>query len=181
MVKAATGGGGSTEPLPIVFVVPKLLSSPLDRMCSDLTGHFPYSLLGYGDVGVPGLLVALCLKFDMTHRATNKCRLYFCVASLGETVCPLLRGVCDYISLPYSIHCGARGYNGGLVSHEDCSASIALFSAHYLGFYGLTVFMSWGISSLLHRKGEVLVLILHLKTQTRPHLVSRGHRELGDV
>lgn len=85
MVKAATGGGGkSTEPLPIVFIVPKLLPSALDQACSDLTGFFPYSLLGYGDVGVPGLLVALCLKFDMKHRSATKCRLYFTIASLGE-------------------------------------------------------------------------------------------------
>lgn len=89
MVKAATGGGGNTELLPIVFIVPKLLPSVLDRACSRLTGFFPYSLLGYGDAGVPGLLVTLCLKFDMTHRPGSKYRLYFCVASLGNSLTSL--------------------------------------------------------------------------------------------
>ena len=90
MVKAATGGGeaegggGPTELLPIVFIVPKFLPSALDRVCSGVTGFFQYSLLGYGDAGVPGLLVALCLRFDMTHRPASKCRLYFCVSSLGK-------------------------------------------------------------------------------------------------
>ena len=85
MVKAATGGGGErTEPLPIVFIVPKFLPSALDQTCPELTGAFPYSLLGYGDVGVPGLLVSLALKYDMTFRPASKLRLNFCVTSLGE-------------------------------------------------------------------------------------------------
>ena len=90
MVKAATGGGGAdTEPLPIVFIVPKLLSSALYRVCpASLTGHLPYSLLGYGDVGVPGLLVALSLKHDRTQRPGNRFRLYYCASSLGELAPP---------------------------------------------------------------------------------------------
>ena len=89
MVKAATGGGGGrgggekhTELLPIVFIAPKLLPSLLTQTCP--AGSLPYSLLGYGDVGVPGLLVALSLQFDM--RRGTACRFwpYFCVASLGE-------------------------------------------------------------------------------------------------
>ena len=95
MVKAATGGRGGggggggeqedVELLPIVFIVPKLLPSLLNQICPvSLTGSLPYSLLGYGDVGVPGLLVALCLQFDM--RRGTACRFwpYFCLASLGE-------------------------------------------------------------------------------------------------
>ena len=93
MVKAATGGGGEggggggkeMELLPIVFISPKLLPSLLNQICPvELTGSLPYSLLGYGDVGVPGLLVALSLQFDM--RKGNRCRFwpYFCTASLGE-------------------------------------------------------------------------------------------------
>ena len=83
MVKAATGGDSNNEPLPIVFVVPKLLPSSLERACASLTGFFSYSLLGYGDVGVPGLLVTLCLKFDMRQRPKSCCRLYFAVAGIG--------------------------------------------------------------------------------------------------
>lgn len=99
MVKAATGGGGGggggsweggggggggqTELLPIVFIVPKLVSTALERACSSLTGSLPYSLLGYGDVGVPGLLVALCLQFDLNRTPARKFWPYFLVASLG--------------------------------------------------------------------------------------------------
>ena len=93
MVKAATGGngggnrGGNTvELLPIVFIVPKLLPSPLEGVCPpSLTGSLPYSLLGYGDVGVPGLLVALCLLFDISSRPTARFRPYFLASSLGES------------------------------------------------------------------------------------------------
>lgn len=86
MVKAATGGDSNSEPLPIVFVVPKLLPSSLERACASLTGFFSYSLLGYGDVGVPGLLVTLCLKFDMRRRPKSCCRLYFAVAGVGKHI-----------------------------------------------------------------------------------------------
>ena len=86
MVKAATGGGGdNVEPLPIVFIVPKLLPSILDKVCSSsYTGYLPYSLLGYGDVGVPGLLITLCLKYDMTHTPSHWFKLYYCISSIGE-------------------------------------------------------------------------------------------------
>lgn len=86
MVKAATGGDSNSEPLPIVFVVPKLLPSSLERACASLAGFFSYSLLGYGDVGVPGLLVTLCLKFDMRRKPKSCCRLYFAVAGVGEHI-----------------------------------------------------------------------------------------------
>ena len=139
MVKAATGGGGgNTEPLPIVFIVPKLLPSALDRACSSLTGYFPYSLLGYGDAGVPGLLVALCLKFDMTHRPRSRCRIYFWVAGLGEWPHPLL---CTQRCLPAglpSCPCSLLPGSGGHLhrpdAHGDSPASTALFGAHHPGF-----------------------------------------------
>ena len=88
MVKAATGPGGHTaEPLPVVFIVPKLLSSQLLQSCPvSLTGSLPYSLLGYGDVGVPGLLVALCLQFDRASSPASWLRPYFLASSLGECV-----------------------------------------------------------------------------------------------
>ena len=142
MVKAATGGGGAegggrtTELLPIVFIVPKILPSALDRTCSDITGFFQYSLLGYGDAGVPGLLVALCLKFDITHRPASKCRLYFCVSSLGK------RWGCGpnwYYILSLSLSsllCRTGPHIPGPVPHEDSPACITLFSTHHPDFCG---------------------------------------------
>ena len=38
MVKAATGGGDSSEQLPIVFTVPKFLPNELDHECAKYTG-----------------------------------------------------------------------------------------------------------------------------------------------
>ena len=108
MVKAATGGGGSKniEPIPIVFVVPKLLPSALDKACpATLTGSLPYSLLGYGDVGVPGLLVALSLQFDTSWRPACKFWPYFTVASVGKFSFNFLQ-IFDAPSPP-SLLCGA--------------------------------------------------------------------------
>ena len=91
MEKAATGprgsGNGGTSPgetLPVVFTVPRLLyPSKLDAVCPE---HFsrPYSLLGYGDVGIPGLLVMLCLNFDRQIYSTNRFRLYYCTSGIGK-------------------------------------------------------------------------------------------------
>ena len=65
MVKAATGGENSSEPLPIVFTVPKFLPYKLQSVCADNLLFSNFTLLGYGDVGVPALLVMLALKFDL--------------------------------------------------------------------------------------------------------------------
>lgn len=52
MVKVATGGSSSGsssgEQIPMVFKVPRLGSSPM-KVCG-----LPYSLLGFGDIIVPG-------------------------------------------------------------------------------------------------------------------------------
>ena len=90
MEKAATGphgsggGGGSAETLPVVFTVPRLLYPlKLDTVCSDYLTR-PYSLLGYGDVGIPGLLVMLCLRFDYQFHSTRRFRLYYCTSGVGK-------------------------------------------------------------------------------------------------
>ena len=89
MEKAATGpqgsgGGGSAETLPVVFTVPRLLYPlKLDTVCSDYFTR-PYSLLGYGDVGIPGLLVMLCYKFDRQFYSTKCFRLYYCTSGVGK-------------------------------------------------------------------------------------------------
>lgn len=69
MVKVATGGSSKTgEQLPMVFKVPRLSKSPLS-VCD-----LPYSLLGFGDIIVPGLLVSYNHGFDI--RVQSK-RIYF--------------------------------------------------------------------------------------------------------
>ena len=90
MEKAATGPqgsnseGGLSETLPVVFTVPRLLyPSKLDTICPAYFSR-PYSLLGYGDVGIPGLLVMLCLKFDRQLYSTKCCRLYYCTSAIGK-------------------------------------------------------------------------------------------------
>lgn len=72
MVKVATGGSSSGsssgEQIPMVFKVPRLGSSPM-KVCG-----LPYSLLGFGDIIVPGLLVSYNYRFDV--RTGGRC-LYF--------------------------------------------------------------------------------------------------------
>eukprot|EP00043_Microstomoeca_roanoka_P029763 m.23096 g.23096 ORF g.23096 m.23096 type:complete len:641 (+) comp9430_c0_seq1:136-2058(+) len=60
MVKAATGGGTSSESLPLVLRVPRF--SP-----SCFTGD---SLLGFGDIIIPGLAVVYCAVFDI-HKPSS--------------------------------------------------------------------------------------------------------------
>ena len=86
MVEVATGGsksddttidgqGTSTGPgesLPMVLRVPHLSitaankSDPLDVCYNDVRAY-SYSLLGFGDILVPGLLVSYCHAFDLIH------------------------------------------------------------------------------------------------------------------
>ena len=81
MVKAATGGSGSTEPLPIVFTVPKFLPNTLQSVCRDYLINF--TLLGYGDVGVPALLVVLALKFDFHLWPGKWTKVYYPISGIG--------------------------------------------------------------------------------------------------
>lgn len=76
------GYGGNTtliEQIPVVFKVPRMLyPTKFDTLC-DLSNSF--SILGYGDVGIPGLLVCVCLKFDLSQR---KCfKMYYAVSVLA--------------------------------------------------------------------------------------------------
>ncbi|KAM4675493.1 signal peptide peptidase-like 2A isoform 2-T2 [Discoglossus pictus] len=56
------------EKLPVVIRVPRL-----DYSAMTLCG-MPFSLLGFGDIIVPGLLIAYCRRFDV--RATSSCIYY---------------------------------------------------------------------------------------------------------
>eukprot|EP00051_Salpingoeca_urceolata_P031699 m.12595 g.12595 ORF g.12595 m.12595 type:complete len:557 (-) comp4307_c0_seq1:43-1713(-) len=64
MIEAATGGGESSESIPLVVKIPRLHPSP----CA--SGQ-QFSLLGFGDVLIPSLLVSLCLRFDYTVAGAN--------------------------------------------------------------------------------------------------------------
>lgn len=78
MVEVATGPANSAthEKLPMVLKVPRLNTSPM-ALCDR-----PFSLLGFGDILVPGLLVAYCHRFDIQVQSS---RLYFvaCTVAYG--------------------------------------------------------------------------------------------------
>uniref|UniRef100_A0A667YJQ9 Signal peptide peptidase-like 2B n=1 Tax=Myripristis murdjan TaxID=586833 RepID=A0A667YJQ9_9TELE len=76
MVEVAAGPSDSSphEKLPMVLKVPRLNSSPL-ALCDR-----PFSLLGFGDVLVPGLLVAYCHRFDILMQSS---RIYFVACTIA--------------------------------------------------------------------------------------------------
>ncbi|KAI1882846.1 hypothetical protein AGOR_G00239110 [Albula goreensis] len=78
MVEVAAGPSDSSthEKLPMVLKVPRLNSSPL-ALCDR-----PFSLLGFGDILVPGLLVVYCHRFDILVQSS---RIYFlaCTVAYG--------------------------------------------------------------------------------------------------
>ncbi|XP_037537292.1 signal peptide peptidase-like 2 [Nematolebias whitei] len=76
MVEVAAGPSDSAthEKLPMVLKVPRLNSSPL-ALCDR-----PFSLLGFGDILVPGLLVVYCHRFDIL---TQSSRIYFVTCTIA--------------------------------------------------------------------------------------------------
>ncbi|XP_061211905.1 signal peptide peptidase-like 2B isoform X2 [Neopsephotus bourkii] len=76
MVEVAAGPTDSSthEKLPMVLKVPRLNFSPL-ALCDR-----PFSLLGFGDILVPGLLVAYCHRFDIQVQSS---RLYFLACTIA--------------------------------------------------------------------------------------------------
>lgn len=74
MVEVATGGT-SGEQIPMVLKVPHLTFNGLS-VCHYLN----YSLLGFGDILVPGLLIAYCHGFDLIM---NTGRIYFVISSVA--------------------------------------------------------------------------------------------------
>uniref|UniRef100_A0A7M4F5P4 Signal peptide peptidase like 2B n=1 Tax=Crocodylus porosus TaxID=8502 RepID=A0A7M4F5P4_CROPO len=76
MVEVAAGPPDSAthEKLPMVLKVPRLNSSPL-ALCDR-----PFSLLGFGDILVPGLLVAYCHRFDIQVQSS---RVYFVACTIA--------------------------------------------------------------------------------------------------
>ncbi|GAB1295371.1 Signal peptide peptidase-like 2B [Apodemus speciosus] len=76
MVEVAAGPSNSSthEKLPMVLKVPRLNTSPLS-LCDR-----PFSLLGFGDILVPGLLVAYCHRFDIQVQSS---RIYFVACTIA--------------------------------------------------------------------------------------------------
>uniref|UniRef100_A0A668TC07 PA domain-containing protein n=1 Tax=Oreochromis aureus TaxID=47969 RepID=A0A668TC07_OREAU len=75
MVQVALGPDASGEKLPVVMRVPRLLAWA-QNLCM-----MQFSILGYGDIIVPGLLVAYCSRFDVWIKSKRK--VYFiscCIA-----------------------------------------------------------------------------------------------------
>ncbi|XP_055740154.1 signal peptide peptidase-like 2 isoform X2 [Salvelinus fontinalis] len=73
-VAAGPSDSSTHEKLPMVLKVPRLSSSPL-ALCDR-----PFSLLGFGDILVPGLLVAYCHRFDILMQSS---RFYFLACTIG--------------------------------------------------------------------------------------------------
>ncbi|KAK6476741.1 signal peptide peptidase-like 2A isoform X1 [Huso huso] len=65
------------EKLPIVMRVPRL-SYPTQYLCG-----MEFSLLGYGDIIVPGLLVAYCHRFDVWNNNSTKIYYISCTIAYG--------------------------------------------------------------------------------------------------
>uniref|UniRef100_A0A4W2G2A6 Signal peptide peptidase-like 2B n=1 Tax=Bos indicus x Bos taurus TaxID=30522 RepID=A0A4W2G2A6_BOBOX len=99
MVEVATGPSDSAthEKLPMVLKVPRLNASPL-ALCDR-----PFSLLGFGDILVPGLLVAYCHRFDIQVQSS---RVYF-VACTIEGPTSVALGACPN-RRPAAAACGPR-------------------------------------------------------------------------
>uniref|UniRef100_A0A0E9X0Y8 Signal peptide peptidase-like 2A n=1 Tax=Anguilla anguilla TaxID=7936 RepID=A0A0E9X0Y8_ANGAN len=74
MVQVAVGTG-SDEKLPMVMKVPRFSSWKQDA-CG-----IQFSILGFGDLIVPGLVVAYCHRFDVWTNSTKK--IYFISCTIG--------------------------------------------------------------------------------------------------
>lgn len=68
MVEVARGAADTQEQLPMVLRVPHLGADPLNVCFSQ------FSLLGFGDILVPGLLVSYCHAFDLLHHRQDQQR-----------------------------------------------------------------------------------------------------------
>ncbi|XP_042328612.1 signal peptide peptidase-like 2A isoform X2 [Sceloporus undulatus] len=74
MVEVAAGPFESSEKLPVVMKVPRLAFSTA-ALC-----FLPFSLLGFGDIVVPGLLIAYCHRFDVQ---TSSSSVYFIFCTIA--------------------------------------------------------------------------------------------------
>ncbi|XP_036819164.1 signal peptide peptidase-like 2A isoform X5 [Oncorhynchus mykiss] len=72
MVQVALGPDAAGEKLPVVMRVPRF-SAWTQNLCG-----MQFSILGYGDIIVPGLLVAYCSRFDVWVNSPKKIYLFCC-------------------------------------------------------------------------------------------------------
>nr|CAB3266538.1 signal peptide peptidase-like 2B [Phallusia mammillata] len=95
MVHVATGGTGATkEEVPMLFKLPKFLLVPLAK-CVDV----PYSMLGYGDVILPGLHVGFCAAWDARISNTVKFHSYYLAAIVGYAIGLVITFVAMYMMM----------------------------------------------------------------------------------
>eukprot|EP00736_Rhodelphis_marinus_P008743 Rmarinus@m.27400 len=132
MESVASGGGSSsdsgsgdseedddddTEEMPFVLKLPAF-QDPL-RVCEK-----SYTLLGYGDIAIPGLFVSFCLEYDYRHRPLPRFPVYYiavCIAyAVGLTI--------TYIALY-----GMRIAQPALFYIVPCTLGTVAFLAHAKG------------------------------------------------
>ncbi len=77
MVEVATGGD-TGEQLPMVLKVPHFNKDPIAACYS------PYSMLGFGDILVPGLLLSFCHAFDL--QLGSRCWTYWLTTNVAYTL-----------------------------------------------------------------------------------------------
>jgi hypothetical protein len=68
MVKVATGGDNHSEMLPLTIILPHFID-----VYNGVCGGPGFSILGYGDIIMPGFAISLCLAFDNFYRT----KIYF--------------------------------------------------------------------------------------------------------
>ncbi|XP_033624728.1 signal peptide peptidase-like 2B isoform X1 [Asterias rubens] len=77
MIKAATGGSGATEQIPVLLQVPRITHSTA-KICGT------YSMLGFGDILIPGLLVGYCCSFDF--KIHSRVKVYYIASCVAYAV-----------------------------------------------------------------------------------------------
>jgi signal peptide peptidase-like 2B len=91
MVQVATGGydpsrdsgGGQREVIPAAFKIPHISTG---APCEDLFDEPSYSLLGFGDVMVPGFLISYLRAFELV----TKIRPFYSISSCIGKICKTL-------------------------------------------------------------------------------------------
>ncbi|KAM8781383.1 signal peptide peptidase-like 2A isoform 2-T2 [Rhynchonycteris naso] len=78
MIELAAGPFGNNEKLPVVLKVPKLAYFSVMSVCV-----MPVSILGFGDIIVPGLLIAYCRRFD---EQTGSSSIYYVSSTIAYAV-----------------------------------------------------------------------------------------------
>ncbi|XP_045679591.1 signal peptide peptidase-like 2A isoform X2 [Phyllostomus hastatus] len=79
MVELAAGPFGNNEKLPVVIKVPKLAYFSVMSVCL-----MPVSILGFGDIIVPGLLIAYCRRFD--EQTGSSSSIYYVSSTIAYAV-----------------------------------------------------------------------------------------------